>query len=109
MSRKIPGIEIRHEQGCPARVGKRCAARRPIAPRRTARLSRGGSTRPSATSARRRRGAQTAVRHGALIAGAAPTLREAAAAWLAGARNGSVRNRSGDEYKPSVIAATSRR
>lgn len=31
------------------------------------------------------------------------TLREAAEAWLAGAREGSIRNRSGDRYKPSVI------
>jgi hypothetical protein len=31
------------------------------------------------------------------------TVREAAAAWLAGARDGSIRNRSGDVYKPSAI------
>jgi integrase len=31
------------------------------------------------------------------------TLREAADAWLAGAREGSSRNRSGDRYKPSVV------
>jgi integrase len=31
------------------------------------------------------------------------TLRDAAAAWLAGARDGSIRNRSGDVYKPSAI------
>ena len=38
-------------------------------------------------------------------AGAEPglTLREAAEAWLAGARDGSIRNRSGDRYKPSVV------
>jgi len=32
-----------------------------------------------------------------------PTLDVAAAAWLAGARAGAIRNRSGDTYKPSVI------
>jgi len=31
------------------------------------------------------------------------TLREAAEAWLLGARDGSIRNRSGDRYKPSVV------
>jgi integrase len=31
------------------------------------------------------------------------TLREAAETWLAGARDGSIRNRSGDRYKPSVV------
>jgi integrase len=31
------------------------------------------------------------------------TLREAAEAWVEGARAGSIRNRSGDRYKPSVI------
>ena len=31
------------------------------------------------------------------------TLREAAEAWLAGARDGAIRNRSGDRYKPSVV------
>jgi integrase len=31
------------------------------------------------------------------------TVREAWDAWLVGARDGSIRNRSGDQYKPSVI------
>ncbi len=31
------------------------------------------------------------------------TLREVAHVWLAGAREGSIRNRSGDRYKPSVL------
>jgi integrase len=31
------------------------------------------------------------------------TLRQAAAAWLEGARSGAIRNRSGDRYKPSAI------
>ena len=31
------------------------------------------------------------------------TLGEAAEAWLAGVRDGSIRNRSGDRYKPSVV------
>jgi len=31
------------------------------------------------------------------------TLREAAGAWLSGATDGSIRNRSGDRYKPSAV------
>jgi integrase len=34
-----------------------------------------------------------------------PTIREAAEAWITGARAGQVRNRSGDEFKPSAIRA----
>ncbi|MGH7481432.1 MAG: tyrosine-type recombinase/integrase [Longimicrobiales bacterium] len=47
--------------------------------------------------------AQTAIRRGTLGAPSQTTLREAADAWLEGARAGSIRNRSGDCYKPSVV------
>jgi integrase len=47
--------------------------------------------------------AQTAIRRGTLRAPSQVTLREAALAWLDGARAGSIRNRSGDRYKPSVL------
>jgi integrase len=50
-----------------------------------------------------RAAAQTAIRRGTLRAPSQVTLREAAEAWLAGARDGSIRNRSGDRYKPSVV------
>jgi integrase len=43
------------------------------------------------------------VRRGKLRAVPTPTLGEAAEAWLAGAEDGSIRNRSGDRYKPSAI------
>jgi integrase len=43
------------------------------------------------------------VRRGRLRAITTPTLREAAERWLAGAEEGSIRNRSGDRYKPSAI------
>ncbi len=47
--------------------------------------------------------AQGALRRGSITAAASPTLEAAATAWLAGARAGAVRNRSGDVYKPSVV------
>jgi integrase len=43
------------------------------------------------------------VQRGALRAAADVTLREAAKAWLASAREGAIRNRSGDAYKPSTL------
>jgi len=43
------------------------------------------------------------VRRGKLRAAPTPTLRDAAAAWLAGARDGTIRNRSGEAYKPGPI------
>jgi site-specific recombinase XerD len=36
------------------------------------------------------------------------TLRNVTTAWLAGARSGAVRTRSGDEYKPSAIRSYER-
>jgi integrase len=50
-----------------------------------------------------RQDAYAALRAGDLSAERGPTLREAAEQWLAGARGGHVRTRSGDRYKPSAI------
>lgn len=38
-----------------------------------------------------------------LVAPTPTTLREFTEAWLAGAEDGSIRNRSGDRYKPSTL------
>jgi integrase len=46
---------------------------------------------------------QTAIRLGTMRAPSRLTLREAANSWIAGARDGSIRNRSGDRYKPSAV------
>jgi integrase len=48
---------------------------------------------------------RSAVRQNVMRAPLPTTLREAAAAWLEGARKGVIRNRSGDAYKPSAIRA----
>jgi hypothetical protein len=47
--------------------------------------------------------AQAALRQGTLSAAQSPPLADAAAAWLIGVEAGSIRNRSGDVYKPTAI------
>jgi integrase len=61
-------------------------------------------TLPSYSAARAwRADAQRNVRLGALRASQDLTLRQASVTWLQGAREGVIRNRSGDPYKPSVL------
>lgn len=55
------------------------------------------------TSEARHEPCASAVRRGALRAPTPRTVREAWDEWLAGARDGSVRTRGGDVFKPSVI------
>ncbi len=52
-----------------------------------------------------RQAAGAALRAGALRATRQVMLAEAAEEWLAGARDGTIRNRSGDDYKQSTIRA----
>jgi integrase len=47
--------------------------------------------------------AGSAVRKGTLRSPSRLTLRDAAEAWLKGAEEGTIRNRSGDPYKPSAL------
>jgi integrase len=56
-----------------------------------------------AAALRWREEARVDLRRGVLVAARPTTLREFADAWLDGARDGSIRNRSGDRYKPSTI------
>jgi integrase len=100
------GIEIRHSKVCRSRSGGACNCK----PTYQASVwsaveqKRIRKTFPSLAEARAWRSeAQTAIRRGTLRAPSQVTLREASEAWLEGARIGSIRNRSGDRYKPSVI------
>lgn len=109
MGKATPGIDVRHARTCPA-------ARDPEA----ARCKCGPSYQAHVWSARERRRirktfptlseakawraeALVALRRGTMRAPTAATLRQVWEAWLAGAREGSIRNRSGDAYKPSVL------
>lgn len=100
------GIEVRHGKRCRSRSGGACNCR----PTYQASVwsaveqKRIRKTFPTLAEARAWRSeAQTAIRRGTLRAPSQMTLLEVAEAWLEGARAGSIRNRSGDRYKPSVI------
>jgi integrase len=100
------GIVVKHRAGCASERGARCNCRRvyqaAVWSARDARrvrkhfdsLSDAKSWRAESYGKLRRR---------ELRAPSAITFGEAAALWLLGARAGSVRTRSGDQYKPSTI------
>ncbi|MFL5861524.1 MAG: tyrosine-type recombinase/integrase, partial [Solirubrobacteraceae bacterium] len=56
-----------------------------------------------AAALRWREDARVDLRRGVLVAARPVVLREFADAWMSGAKDGSIRNRSGDRYKPSSI------
>src|SRR5918996_5379346 len=100
------GITVRHARSCPAADGGLCGCTPAFKAqvwdaRAGKRLTRSFST---ITAARQwRQDAASAIRAGTLTADRGPTLEQAADAWLAAARAGIARNRSGDPYKPSAI------
>jgi integrase len=102
------GIEVRHQQGCRSREGTRCncspSYRASVWSAREGKRIRKSFDSLAAAKAWRH-DAATAVREGTLRAPTPTTLREAASAWLKGARDGSIRNRAGDPYKPAAIRA----
>lgn len=104
--RAYPGIERLHARACPSRSGESCACRprwqaEAYDSRRKRKLRK---TFPSLAAAKSwRADAQGALRRGTMRAPSPVTLRQAAEAWLAGARSGAIRTRSGDGYKPSAL------
>lgn len=100
------GIEIRHGKVCPSRSDGtcRCKPTYQASVWSAVEQKRIRKTFPTLAEARAWRSeAHTAIRRGTLRAPSQMTLRDAAEPWLEGARAGSIRNRSGDRYKPSVI------
>jgi integrase len=100
------GIDTRHTRGCRSRDDGRCNCD----PTFQAHVFDGRSgkrirkTFDTSTGARMwRQDALVALRMGTLRASDGRTLKAAADEWLAAARSGEVRNRSGDRYKPSAI------
>ena len=108
MARPTPGIDTRHAQTCP--TARDNDARCKCTPSYQAHVwsAREGKrirkTFPTLAAAKVwRSDAVVAIRRGTMRAPTATTLRQTWENWLNGAREGSVRNRSGDLYKPSVL------
>jgi len=100
------GIEVRHQRSCGSRAGQRCDCKPTFqahvwSTRDNSRIRKTFRTIGEAKVWRRE--AQVALARGTLSAPSKLTLREVAERWLAAAGEGTVRNRSGDVYKPSVL------
>jgi integrase len=100
------GIRRRHSKGCPAKNGGRCNCN--AGWEASVYLSREGRKlrRTFAREAEAkswRSDALAAARAGSLKAPSSITVEQAAWLWLEGARNGSVRDRSGHIYKPGTV------
>ncbi len=102
----MAAIKKRHSRNCPARRGKRCSCKggyraEVYSPRDKKKIRKTFTLKGDAQSwaAEVKRG----VDHGTLRAPTKRTLGEAAAVWLAGAEAGTIRNRSGNRYKPATL------
>jgi integrase len=105
-ARKAPGICERHSKQCASLHGRRCSCSPSfeawVYSRRDGRKIR--RTFHSRADAKAwRHDALVALRKGALRSTARLTLKQASDEWLEGARDGTIRDRSGDAYKPSTL------
>jgi hypothetical protein len=101
-----PGVEVRHSKACASRGGGECDCSQSYrawvsVPRTRTKLQKTFKTLSAAVMWRE--DASVDLRRGAIGPPKAVTVRQAGEAWLVGAKAGSVRNRSGDPYKPSVL------
>ncbi len=99
------GITARHSRCCASKEGRRCNCApgyqaQAYSPRDGKTLRK---TFPTLAAAKAwRADAQSAIRRGTLRGPSNITIAETCDAWERGVREGSIRNRSGDPYKPSV-------
>jgi integrase len=107
--RRVEGVEEHHSRACASRRDGRCNCtpryRGIVWSARDRKLIRGPWLIELTAAKTWRDDARSAVRKGTMRAPTPVTLREAAEQWLAGARAGAIRTRSGDRYKPSTIAS----
>src|SRR5947207_9161526 len=96
------GIRQRHGRGCNVKGRCRCPYEAFVYSKRDGKKIRKTFSTQAAASAWRN-DASTAVRKKLLRAPSSTTLKQAADAWLEGARAGLIRPRSGAPYKPSVL------
>ena len=106
--RRPEGVVVRHSRRCASRSASGCDCRPSYQAQVFSALDQRTirKTFRSLAEARSWRSeTQSALRRGTLRAPTRTTLEEAAEAWIAGARAGVVRTRSGDPYKPSALRA----
>jgi integrase len=100
------GIEVRHQRDCRSREGGRCncspSYRASVWSAREGKRIR-KTCRTMAEAKAWRHDASVAVSNGTLRAPTETTVAQAAKAFLDGARDGSITNRSGDSYKPATL------
>jgi hypothetical protein len=104
--RSPQGIRARHSRSCRSREGKRCDCRPSweawaYSKRDDKKIRRTFPTHDAAKAWRA--DALNALNRGRLRAPTPTTLNQAAAEFLAGARDGSIPNRSGHTYKPAAL------
>jgi integrase len=104
---RFPGVEVRHARSCPAKGWERCSCKpkyRGVVYSKIdkRRIQSPGLATPQA-AARWRQDAQVDLRRGVRRAVAPATVRQCAEQWLEGAKEGTIRNRSGRPYKPSAL------
>ena len=100
------GITVRHSRSCGSQAGKRCSCtpgyQAQAWSRRDKKVIRKTFRTLSAAKAWRQ-DASVALRRRTMQAPTQTTTRQAWEAWLRGAKEGWVRTRSGDPYKPSAL------
>jgi integrase len=109
--RRPEGVQLRHARGCGSRSGGACSCspsyQAQVFSQRDRRTIR--KSFPTLAEARAwRQETQVALRRATLLAPSRITLAEAARGWLAAARAGVVRTRSGERYKPSALRSYAR-
>jgi integrase len=99
------GIETRHARACRSRKGGRCDCTPTYRAHVWDGKERHRRTFKSEAEARSwRKDARVALRRGQNVEKAfSDSLETVAEAWLEGARNGTIRTRSGDVYKPAAV------
>jgi integrase len=102
------GIEVRHAKGCRSATGGRCTCEPTYrasvwSNREHKRIRKTFSSVAEAKSWRA--DSLVALSKGVLRAPKPTTLQEAWDEWYDGARRGTIRNRSGDQFKPSALRA----
>ena len=101
-----PGIEVRHSRSCGVKSAGPCTCEPSFRAVIRVRDSRKKIQRNFPTleaAVQWREDARVDLRRGRMAAPKALTVREAATAWLAAAKEGAIRNRSGHPYKPSAL------